>query len=65
MIARVSAGIEAHGFRRRGVMESPLKGDKGGNTEFLALFVHEAGAPPLTAEPRDAAAPAQATAPPV
>lgn len=49
MIERISAGIEAHGFSRRGVIESPLKGDRGGNTEFLAHFEHAAGAPPLRA----------------
>jgi 23S rRNA (cytidine1920-2'-O)/16S rRNA (cytidine1409-2'-O)-methyltransferase len=36
---RVTAGIEALGFTCRGVIESPLKGDKSGNTEFLAHFV--------------------------
>lgn len=39
MIERVTAGIAAHGYELRGVTESPIKGDKGGNTEFLAHFV--------------------------
>lgn len=47
VIERISAGIEAFNLRRRGVTESPLKGDKGGNTEFLAHFVHEPGSGPL------------------
>lgn len=47
VIARITGGIESCGFKCTGVTESPLKGDRGGNTEFLAHFVHEAGAPPL------------------
>lgn len=38
VVARVCAGIEACGLPCCGHIESPLKGDKGGNTEFLALF---------------------------
>jgi len=45
VVERVSAGIEAFGFTRKGVMESPLKGDKSGNTEFLALFTREVARP--------------------
>lgn len=56
VIARVSAGAEAFGLRRRGLIESPLKGDKGGNTEFLALFEHDAADGPLRLEEGAAAA---------
>lgn len=38
MIQRVTAGIAAHGYQLVGVTESPIKGDKSGNTEFLAYF---------------------------
>jgi len=43
VIERVTAGIEAFGLKRVGLMESPLKGDKSGNTEFLAHFITPAG----------------------
>jgi hypothetical protein len=32
VITRITKGVEAYGFSCRGVTESPLKGDKGGNT---------------------------------
>jgi 23S rRNA (cytidine1920-2'-O)/16S rRNA (cytidine1409-2'-O)-methyltransferase len=51
VVARVVAGVEAHGLGCVGVMESPLKGDKAGNTEFLALFKHEPGQGPLLVAP--------------
>ncbi|GFH31566.1 S4 RNA-binding domain-containing protein [Haematococcus lacustris] len=38
VIARVTQGICEAGFECRGVIESPLKGDRSGNTEFLAHF---------------------------
>ncbi|PNW77260.1 hypothetical protein CHLRE_10g428900v5 [Chlamydomonas reinhardtii] len=38
VIQRVTAGIAAHGYQLVGVTESPIKGDKSGNTEFLAYF---------------------------
>ena len=41
VIERITRGIEAHGLRCLGVTESPIKGDKSGNTEFLAHFVLE------------------------
>jgi 23S rRNA (cytidine1920-2'-O)/16S rRNA (cytidine1409-2'-O)-methyltransferase len=47
VVERVVAGVEAHGLSCVGVMESPLKGEKSGNTEFLAYFRHEEGAGPL------------------
>ena len=47
MIERVTAGVEAFNLKLRGVIESPLKGDKGGNTEFLAHFVHDPATGPL------------------
>lgn len=37
VVERVIAGIEGHGFRCEGWIESPLKGTEG-NTEFLACF---------------------------
>jgi 23S rRNA (cytidine1920-2'-O)/16S rRNA (cytidine1409-2'-O)-methyltransferase len=43
VVERVVAGVEAHGLGCVGVMESPLKGDKAGNTEFLAYFKQGAG----------------------
>eukprot|EP00879_Flechtneria_rotunda_P029443 GHRR01031850.1.p2 GENE.GHRR01031850.1~~GHRR01031850.1.p2 ORF type:complete len:105 (+),score=37.92 GHRR01031850.1:598-912(+) len=51
VIQRITAGIEAYGFKCKGVMESPLKGDKGGNTEFLAHFVHNANDGPISIPP--------------
>jgi len=39
VVLAVTQGIEAFGFGCQGVIESPLKGDKGGNTEFLAHYV--------------------------
>lgn len=51
VIERVTAGIQAYGLACRGVIESPLKGDKGGNTEFLAHFCHDPTAGPLTVPP--------------
>jgi len=39
VVERVSAAVARCGFSCRGVIESPLKGEKGGNTEFLGLFV--------------------------
>jgi len=44
VIARVTGGICALGFTCRGVIESPIKGDKSGNTEFLAHFVRDSEA---------------------
>eukprot|EP00882_Tetradesmus_deserticola_P008485 GHRQ01008948.1.p1 GENE.GHRQ01008948.1~~GHRQ01008948.1.p1 ORF type:complete len:364 (+),score=119.49 GHRQ01008948.1:200-1291(+) len=51
VIARITQGVEAYGFSCRGVTESPLKGDKGGNTEFLAHFVHDPGQGPISIPP--------------
>lgn len=34
----VVAGVEAAGFEGHGLIESPIKGAVGGNTEYLALF---------------------------
>lgn len=42
VIASVVAGIETHGFKNHGVIESPIKGAASGNTEFLAYFTREA-----------------------
>lgn len=39
VIDNVTSGVCALGFVCRGVIESPLKGDKSGNTEFLGHFV--------------------------
>lgn len=39
VLTRITQGVEALGFGCQGVIESPLKGDKSGNTEFLAHFV--------------------------
>ncbi|KAI8463596.1 MAG: S-adenosyl-L-methionine-dependent methyltransferase [Monoraphidium minutum] len=58
VISRISRGIQAFNLAPRGVIESPLKGDKGGNTEFLAHFVHDPDAGPLLLS--DAAAAAEA-----
>lgn len=41
----MTAGIEAWGFDCKGVTESPIKGDKSGNTEFLAHFVRNPSKP--------------------
>lgn len=38
VIARVTEGFMACGWRQRGVTESPVRGAKGGNQEFLAHF---------------------------
>ena len=38
VVADVTAGIEAAGFRGQGCIESPIKGATSGNTEFLAYF---------------------------
>jgi hypothetical protein len=51
VIQRISAGIEAYGFQCLGVTESPLKGDKSGNTEFLAHFQHDASRGHITVPP--------------
>lgn len=51
VIERVTAGIQAYGLACRGVIESPLKGDKGGNTEFLAHFTHDPAGAPLAVPP--------------
>eukprot|EP00878_Enallax_costatus_P045449 GHUV01054756.1.p1 GENE.GHUV01054756.1~~GHUV01054756.1.p1 ORF type:complete len:108 (-),score=29.70 GHUV01054756.1:8-331(-) len=51
VIQRITAGIEAYGFKCHGVTESPLKGDKGGNTEFLALFKHHPEEGPICVPP--------------
>lgn len=51
MIQRISAGIEAYGFQCLGVTESPLKGDKSGNTEFLAHFQHDPRRGPISVPP--------------
>lgn len=56
MIERISRGIQAYNLQPRGVIESPLKGDKGGNTEFLAHFVHDPATGPLRLEAAAAAA---------
>ena len=37
-LQRTVAGIEGFGFRCLGTAESPVKGAKGGNTEYLAYF---------------------------
>ena len=38
IVDRVLAGVEGFGFACMGITESPLKGGKGGNTEYVALF---------------------------
>jgi 23S rRNA (cytidine1920-2'-O)/16S rRNA (cytidine1409-2'-O)-methyltransferase len=53
VIGRVTAGICAYGMRLAGVTESPIKGDKSGNTEFLAHLLRDPSVP-VTAPPRDA-----------
>lgn len=44
VVQRISAGVEAYGWLRRGVIESPIKGDANnkGNTEYVAHFVRDA-----------------------
>lgn len=44
VIARVTRGVCALGYRCVGVTESPIKGEKSGNTEFLAHFVRDLAA---------------------
>eukprot|EP00798_Chlamydomonas_sp_ICE-L_P022155 gene22155-29217_t len=39
VVDRVTNGIEAMGFKRMGLMDSPIRGDKSGNLEFLAHFI--------------------------
>jgi hypothetical protein len=39
VLTRITQGVEDLGFGCQGIIESPLKGDKSGNTEFLAHFV--------------------------
>lgn len=51
VIQRIKAGIEAYGFQCLGVTESPLKGDKSGNTEFLAHFQHDPSRGPISIPP--------------
>jgi hypothetical protein len=51
VIQRITAGIEAYGFKCQGITESPLKGDKSGNTEFLAHFKHDPSTGPITTPP--------------
>lgn len=51
VIQRITAGIEAYGLKCQGVTESPLKGDKGGNTEFLAHFRHHPEDGPIRVPP--------------
>lgn len=51
VIQRITAGIEAYGFKCQGVTESPLKGDKSGNTEFLAHFLHGPSTGPISIPP--------------
>ena len=43
VVADVTAGIEAAGFRALGCIESPIKGATSGNTEFLAYFRRQTG----------------------
>ena len=43
VVADVTAGIEAVGFRALGFIESPIKGATSGNTEFLAYFRRHTG----------------------
>ena len=45
VINRVTAGIQAWGFRCVGVCESPIKGEKSGNTEFLSYFIRDPSTP--------------------
>lgn len=51
VISRITAGVEAYGLQCLGVTESPLKGDKSGNTEFLALFKHDPSQGPISVPP--------------
>jgi 23S rRNA (cytidine1920-2'-O)/16S rRNA (cytidine1409-2'-O)-methyltransferase len=51
VIQRISAGIQAYGFQCLGITESPLKGDKSGNTEFLAHFQHDPSRGPISVPP--------------
>jgi len=51
VIDSVSSGVRAWGFRHEGVTESPIKGDKSGNTEFLAYFVRDTSIPVTAAAP--------------
>ena len=46
VIKKVTEGIASHGFKLVGdPIESPIKGDKGGNTEFLAYFIRDSSVP--------------------
>jgi len=45
VIQKVTSGIEAWGFRSKGVCESPIKGEKSGNTEFLSYFIRDPSMP--------------------
>lgn len=38
VIEKIKSGISAFGFEMIDLMESPIRGDKSGNKEFLALF---------------------------
>ena len=50
VVRTVVTGVEAHGLQCVGVMESPLRGDKAGNVEYLAYFWHDVDKGPLQAE---------------
>lgn len=50
VVQTVVAGVEAHGLQCVGVMESPLRGDKAGNVEYLAYFRHDVAKGPLRVE---------------
>lgn len=39
VLERVTRGIVENGYELVGTTESPIKGDKSGNTEFLAYFI--------------------------
>lgn len=46
VLKKVTEGVTSHGFKLIGVpIESPIKGDKGGNTEFLAYWRRDASVP--------------------
>jgi 23S rRNA (cytidine1920-2'-O)/16S rRNA (cytidine1409-2'-O)-methyltransferase len=46
VLKKVVEGVSSHGFRAIGQpIESPIKGDKGGNTEFLAYFIRDSTVP--------------------
>ena len=45
VIQKVTSGIKAWGFKCEGVCESPIKGEKSGNTEFLSYFVRDPSIP--------------------